>query len=115
MKTGLSRPKHQIRWLLLEGISPTAPALLDQAGYTNVTQLKTALDREALIEALQGVHIVGIRSRTQIDEAILKEAGTLVAVVVSPWEPTRSISSAATVAASRSSTRRFPTPAAWPN
>lgn len=80
MKTGLSRPKHQIRWLLLEGISPTAPALLDQAGYTNVTQLKTALDREALIEALQGVHIVGIRSRTQIDEAILKEAGTLVAV-----------------------------------
>lgn len=80
MKTGLSRPKHQIRWLLLEGISPTAPALLDQAGYTNVTQLKTALDREALIEALQGVHIVGIRSRTQIDEAILREAGTLVAV-----------------------------------
>lgn len=80
MKTGLSRPKHQIRWLLLEGISPTAPALLEQAGYTNVTQLKSALDREALVEALQGVHIVGIRSRTQIDEAILQEAGTLVAV-----------------------------------
>lgn len=80
MKTGLSRPKHQIRWLLLEGISPTAPVLLEQAGYTNVTQLKTALDRDALVEALQGVHIVGIRSRTQIDEEILKAAGTLVAV-----------------------------------
>ncbi|WP_067341418.1 phosphoglycerate dehydrogenase [Stappia indica] len=80
MKTGLSRPKHQIRWLLLEGISPTAPVLLEQAGYSNVTQLKTALDRDALIEALQGVHIVGIRSRTQIDEEILKAAGTLVAV-----------------------------------
>jgi D-3-phosphoglycerate dehydrogenase len=80
MKTGLSRPKHQIRWLLLEGISPSAPDVLAQAGYTNVTQLKTALDRDALIEALQGVHIVGIRSRTQIDEAILREAGTLVAV-----------------------------------
>lgn len=80
MKTGLSRPKHQIRWLLLEGISPTAPVLLEQAGYTNVTQLKTALDRDALIEALQGVHIVGIRSRTQIDEEILKAAGTLVAI-----------------------------------
>ncbi|WP_249695504.1 phosphoglycerate dehydrogenase [Stappia sp. WLB 29] len=80
MKTGLSRPKHQIRWLLLEGISPTASVLLEQAGYTNVTQLKTALDRDALIEALQGVHIVGIRSRTQIDEEILKAAGTLVAV-----------------------------------
>lgn len=80
MTTGLSRPKHQIRWLLLEGISPTAPALLRQAGYTNVTELRGALDREALIEALQGVHIVGIRSRTQIDEAILKAAGTLVAV-----------------------------------
>ena len=80
MTTGLSRPKDQIRWLLLEGISPTASVLLDQAGYTNVTKLKTALDRDALIEALQGVHIVGIRSRTQIDETILKEAGTLVAV-----------------------------------
>src|SRR5690606_14408101 len=56
------------------------PVLLEQAGYTNVTQLKTALDRDALIEALQGVHIVGIRSRTQIDEDILKAAGTLVAV-----------------------------------
>uniref|UniRef100_UPI003BAD05A5 phosphoglycerate dehydrogenase n=1 Tax=Stappia sp. TaxID=1870903 RepID=UPI003BAD05A5 len=80
MTTGLSRPKDQIRWLLLEGISPTASVLLEQAGYTNVTKLKTALDRDALIEALQGVHIVGIRSRTQIDETILKEAGTLVAV-----------------------------------
>jgi D-3-phosphoglycerate dehydrogenase len=80
MTTGLSRPKDQIRWLLLEGISPTASVLLEQAGYTNVTKLKTALDRDALIEALQGVHIVGIRSRTQIDETILKAAGTLVAV-----------------------------------
>ena len=80
MTTGLSRPKHQIRWLLLEGISPSAPDVLAQAGYTNVTQLKTALDRAALIEALQGVHILGIRSRTQVDEEILKAAGTLVAV-----------------------------------
>lgn len=27
---GLSRPKNQIRWLLLEGISPTAHAILEK-------------------------------------------------------------------------------------
>ncbi|WP_349360156.1 phosphoglycerate dehydrogenase [Stappia sp.] len=80
MMTGLSRPKNQIRWLLLEGISPTATAVLADAGYTNVQTLKTALDKDALKDALQGVHILGIRSRTQVDAEILEAAQTLVAV-----------------------------------
>ncbi|MBD8890510.1 phosphoglycerate dehydrogenase [Roseibium litorale] len=77
---GLSRPKNQIRWLLLEGISPTATAILEKAGYTNYELLPTALDKDALIEKLQGVHIVGIRSRTQITAEVLEAAKTLVAV-----------------------------------
>jgi D-3-phosphoglycerate dehydrogenase len=80
MNTGLSRPKDQIRWLLLEGISPSATDVLAASGYTNVQLLKTALDKEALKEALQGVHILGIRSRTQVDAEILEAAQTLVAV-----------------------------------
>lgn len=77
---GLSRPKNQIRCLLLEGISPTARAVLEKAGYTNVEILSTALDKDALIEKLQGVHVLGIRSRTQVTEEVLVEAKTLVAV-----------------------------------
>ncbi|SDU00222.1 phosphoglycerate dehydrogenase [Stappia sp. ES.058] len=80
MNTGLSRPKDQIRWLLLEGISPSATTVLAASGYTNVQRHKTALDKEALKEALQGVHILGIRSRTQVDAEILEAAQTLVAV-----------------------------------
>ncbi|WP_417686070.1 phosphoglycerate dehydrogenase [Roseibium sp.] len=77
---GLSRPKNQIRWLLLEGISPTATAVLEKNGYTNVEVLPGALDRDALIEKIQGVHILGIRSRTQVTEEVLEAAKTLVAV-----------------------------------
>lgn len=80
MNTGLSRPKNQIRWLLLEGISPTATEVLKAAGYENVELLPKALEEDALIEALQGVHILGIRSRTQITPKVLEAAGTLAAV-----------------------------------
>ena len=80
MMTGLSRPKNQIRWLLLEGISPTASAVLEKAGYTNVERLPGALEKEALIEKIQGVHVVGIRSRTQVTEEVLAAASSLVAI-----------------------------------
>jgi D-3-phosphoglycerate dehydrogenase len=80
MAKGLSRPKNQIRILLLEGISPTARDVLLNAGYTNLQEVSGALDQAALIEALQGVHMLGIRSRTQLNAEVLKAAGTLVAV-----------------------------------
>ncbi|WP_434050967.1 MAG: phosphoglycerate dehydrogenase [Roseibium sp.] len=77
---GLSRPKNQIRWLLLEGISPTARAVVEKAGYTNVEVLPGALEKDALIEKLQDVQILGIRSRTQVSEEVLEAAKSLVAV-----------------------------------
>ncbi|TYC64942.1 phosphoglycerate dehydrogenase [Stappia sp. BW2] len=77
---GLSRPKNQIRWLLLEGISPTARAVLEKHGYTNVEVLSGALEKDALIEKLQGVQILGIRSRTQVTDEVLEAAKSLVAV-----------------------------------
>lgn len=66
--------------VLLEGISPTAVGLLQKAGYTGVTLHKKALEGEALIEAVRGAHIVGIRSRTQLRENVLRSAGPLMAV-----------------------------------
>jgi len=80
MMTGLSRPKKQIRWLLLEGISPTAHAILEKHGYSNVEVLSGALEKDALIEKLQGVQMLGIRSRTQVTEEVLEAAKSLVAI-----------------------------------
>jgi D-3-phosphoglycerate dehydrogenase len=76
----LSFSKDLVRILLLEGVHDTAVELLARSGYANVTRLKTALDGEALSAALQGVHILGIRSRTQLTADIFKSADRLLAV-----------------------------------
>ncbi|MBV1799478.1 phosphoglycerate dehydrogenase [Siccirubricoccus sp. G192] len=76
----ISLPKDRIRILLLEGISDSAVALLGAAGYGNVTRVPKALEGAALAEALAGVHILGIRSRTQLDAAALAAADRLMAV-----------------------------------
>ena len=44
-----SLPKDKIRVLLLEGVNDSAVELFQNAGYTNLTHLKTALDRERCI------------------------------------------------------------------
>jgi D-3-phosphoglycerate dehydrogenase len=76
----LSLPKDKIRVLLLEGVNESAVDLVRAAGYTNLTYLKTALDEDALREALQGVHLLGIRSRTQLTREIFAAADRLIAV-----------------------------------
>src|SRR5688572_18500952 len=76
----LSLPKDRIRILLLEGINDSAVQLILNAGYTSVTRLTKALDGAELAEALKGVHILGIRSRTQMDKAAFAAAERLVAV-----------------------------------
>jgi D-3-phosphoglycerate dehydrogenase / 2-oxoglutarate reductase len=76
----LSLPKDKIRILLLEGVHDSAVALLKANGYENVTRLTTALEGPALREALEGVHIVGIRSRTQLTGEMIAAADRLIAV-----------------------------------
>ena len=80
MSNRISLPKDRIRVLLLEGISDSAVELLDAAGYANVTRLPKALDGPALTEALPGVHMLGIRSRTQLTAAALAAADRLITV-----------------------------------
>ena len=75
-----SLPKDKIRVLLLEGISDSAAALFAQAGYGNVSRVATALDGTALRAALAGVHVLGIRSRTQVTAEVLAAADRLVAL-----------------------------------
>ena len=75
-----SLPKEKIKFLLLEGIAETAVAALGTAGYSNIERLPKALDGDALTEALQGVRILGIRSRSQITSPVIDAANTLIAV-----------------------------------
>ena len=80
MPKSLSRAKHQIKILLLEGVSDTAVAALTGAGYTNIDRRATALDGEALRAALQGVSMLGIRSRTQLSAPAMDGVRSLIAV-----------------------------------
>jgi D-3-phosphoglycerate dehydrogenase len=80
MSDRLSLPKDRIRVLLLEGISDSAVELLATAGYENVTRVPKALDGLDLAKALQGVHLLGIRSRTQLTGAAIEAADRLIAV-----------------------------------
>lgn len=76
----LSLSKNKIRFLLLEGIHDSAVHLLQTCGYDNIVRIKGALEKEALKEALQGVHIVGIRSRTQLTQEVIESADKLMAI-----------------------------------
>lgn len=78
--TRLSLPKHKIRVLLLEGINESAVQFFAENGYSSVERLTKALDAAALKEALKGVHLLGIRSRSQVTEEILDAADRLLTV-----------------------------------
>ncbi|MCA3699304.1 MAG: phosphoglycerate dehydrogenase [Brevundimonas sp.] len=74
-----SYPRSRIRMLLLENIHPAAVERLEDAGYSVETQ-KGALDEDDLIAAIKGVHVLGIRSKTNVSERVLAEADRLLAV-----------------------------------
>jgi len=75
-----SLEKSKIRFLLLEGVHPSAVATLEKAGYTNVEVHARALPQAELERAIADAHFVGIRSRTQLTEEVFAAARKLVAV-----------------------------------
>lgn len=72
--------KDKINVLLLENIHDSAVAYFERQGYASVRLLKGALDGDALKEALQDVHMVGIRSRTKLTVEALESANKLMAI-----------------------------------
>lgn len=80
MSQHLSLPKDKIRFLLLEGVHQNAVDVLNAAGYTNIEYHKTALEGDALKEAVKDAHFIGIRSRTQLTENVFEAANKLIAV-----------------------------------
>jgi len=76
----LSLDKSKIKVLLLEGIHENGIKCFRDAGYTNLDIVETALDEKDLIERIQDVHLVCIRSRTMLTKEVLKHAKKLIAV-----------------------------------
>ncbi len=75
-----SYPRNKIKILLLENISDAAVAELRAGGYANVEKITGALSEDELVKAVKGVHIVGIRSKTQISKRVIEAADKLLAV-----------------------------------
>lgn len=68
-----------LRVLLLENLHPLATTILRADG-ADVVARSGALDEDELIAALDGVHLLGIRSKTQVTERVLAAAPDLLAI-----------------------------------
>jgi len=75
-----SYPKEKINILFLENIRDVAVKYFNAAGYVNVRKLNGALSEEQLIKEIKNVHLVGIRSKTQLTAKVLAAAEKLQAI-----------------------------------
>jgi D-3-phosphoglycerate dehydrogenase len=78
MKT--SFPKKDIKIVLLEGIHPSATEAFHAAGYSQIEHHEKALPRDELFKAITDAHIIGLRSRTQLDAEAITHTRRLLAV-----------------------------------
>ena len=72
-------PQTVLRALLLEQIHPDAVTVLSAAGI-EIETVDRALDEDELIARLPGVHLVGIRSKTQLTAKAMDAATELLAI-----------------------------------
>jgi D-3-phosphoglycerate dehydrogenase len=79
-KKSTSYPKEKINILLLENISEKAVSHIKDQGYVSIKKLGGALSEEDLIKEIKDVHLLGIRSKTQITPRILQAAEKLQAI-----------------------------------
>lgn len=75
----ISYPKNRIKILLLENVHPDAFENLSEDGFA-VELIKSSLSEEDLIEKIKGVHVLGIRSKTQVTKKVLDAADKLLVV-----------------------------------
>ncbi len=75
-----SYPKEKVNILFLENISDAAVKRFSGAGYTSVKKLTKALSENDLLKEIEDVHLLGIRSKTQITEKVLRAAKKLQAI-----------------------------------
>ncbi|MBC7974669.1 MAG: phosphoglycerate dehydrogenase, partial [Myxococcales bacterium] len=74
-----SFPKSEIKILLLENVHPVATDAFHAEGF-QVEAIKGAVSEAELAERVRDVHILGIRSKTQVTPRVLDEARRMLAV-----------------------------------
>jgi D-3-phosphoglycerate dehydrogenase / 2-oxoglutarate reductase len=79
-KKNTSYPKEKINILFLENISDAAVQHFKKAGYASVKKLGGALSEEDLIREVKDIHLLGIRSKSQITARVLDAAKKLQAI-----------------------------------
>ncbi len=79
-KKNTSYPKEKINILFLENISDKAVKYFQEAGYQSVRKLSGALPEDELIRQVKDVHLLGIRSKTQVTSKVLESASKLQAI-----------------------------------
>jgi D-3-phosphoglycerate dehydrogenase len=72
--------KSKIKVLLLEGVHENAVKYFQLNGYSDIELYKEALPDEELKEKIQQVHIIGIRSRTELRKELLEKASKLIVI-----------------------------------
>lgn len=80
MSPTTSYPRNKIKVLLLENISDSAVDEMRELGYSEVRKIGGALSEAQLCEAVNGVHLLGIRSKTQITKKVIESADKLLAI-----------------------------------
>jgi D-3-phosphoglycerate dehydrogenase len=75
----ISYPKNRIKILLLENVHHDAFDNLSEDGFS-VELVKHSVTEEELIEKIKGIHVLGIRSKTQVTKKVLSAADKLLVV-----------------------------------
>jgi len=79
-KKTTSYPKEKVNILFLENISDAAIQKFADAGYVSIKKINSALSEDELIKEIKNVHLLGIRSKTQITRNVLAGAEKLQAI-----------------------------------
>jgi D-3-phosphoglycerate dehydrogenase len=79
MQKQYSFPPQKMKILLLEGIHPACVERFAQSGYQAELN-KSALNEDELCEKIASVHLLGIRSKTQVTRKVLERARNLLSI-----------------------------------
>ena len=72
-------PEQKIKVLLLENIHPDAAKQFRENG-VDIVNIDRSLKEDELCEKVKDVHVIGIRSKTQVTEKVLDAGKNLLAV-----------------------------------
>ncbi|MEM8926837.1 MAG: phosphoglycerate dehydrogenase [Bacteroidota bacterium] len=75
----ISYPKNRIKILLLENVHPAAFDNLSNDGFS-VELVKHSIPEEELMKKIKGIHVLGIRSKTQVTKKVLEAADRLLVI-----------------------------------